>query len=386
MSEIICYICENETASGDSFKCGGVCNRRMHAKCVGVNKTVLKAYMEMDNLFYMCDMCINGSMKAINNKLDKIMSVITIYDERVSRNEKDMAELKESISELKLKVCVNNNKDEVTDPLIDVNKQCSSLKKLSYADKVKQNDPVVLVVPKQDQTAQVTQKAVMELMDPMEIPIENMRNAAKGTIVLEGRNRNDLDIIQKYAAEKLGTTYDVKLSELRKPKIVISGMNEKLSEVEIITKIKRQNKSMENAELRVVTIFGKSTFSAVVEIDCDAFNTIMSNERKKLNIGWSSCIVKEYVNVLSCYKCQGFSHKAKDCKKERACKKCAGKHDISECKSKVFKCTNCIQANTRLNLNLRTNHIACSKSCKVMERRMNFSRKRVQYNACEANI
>lgn len=42
-SEIDCYVCNNETAMGDSFKCEGACGRRMHAKCVGVNKTVLKS-------------------------------------------------------------------------------------------------------------------------------------------------------------------------------------------------------------------------------------------------------------------------------------------------------------------------------------------------------
>lgn len=223
----------------------------------------------------------------------------------------------------------------------------------------------------------------MELMDPTEIPIENMRNATKGTIVLEGRNRDDLNVIQKYAAEKLGNKYDVKLSELRKPKIIISGMNEKLSDDDIVTKIKRQNKPMEDAEMSVVSVFGKSTFSAVIEIDCESFNKIMSSERKKLNVGWSSCIVKEYVSVLSCYKCQGFNHKASDCKNERACKKCSGKHDVSQCKSKVMKCTNCVQANKKLNLNLKTNHVASSKGCKVMERKVNFNKKRVQYKECD---
>lgn len=378
MSEIICYICENETQAGDSLKCGGMCNRRMHAKCVSINKHALKAYMELDNLFYMCDTCINGSLKAINNKLDKIMIVITIYDERVKRNEKDMTELKESVAELKL--CVNKN-DDVTDSLINVNKQCNPLKKLSYADKLKQNEPVVVVVPRQQQTTQLTQKAVMDSMDPTEIPIEKMRNAANGTIILEGRNKDDLDIIHKYAAEKLGTTYDVKLSEMRKPMIVINGMNEKLTGEEIVSKIKKQNKSMENAEFRVVSIYGKKTFSAVIEMNGDDFIKIMSNERRKLNVGWSCCQVKEYVNLLTCYKCQGFHHKAKDCKAERACKKCSGSHDISKCESKATMCINCVQVNKKLNLNLKTNHIAGSKACKVMERKVNLSKKKVQYNS-----
>lgn len=318
-------------------------------------------------------------MKAINTKLDKIMSVITIYDERVTRYENDMTELKDSVSELR--VCVNKKSDIMNDALTKINKQYTPDDKIKYADCVKQNDPVILVVPKRDQAAQVTQKEVMELMDPTEIPVENIRNAAKGTVVLEGRNKEDLDIIHRYATEKLGTTYEVKFSEMRKPKIIVSGMCEKITKEEIVTKIKRQNSSMENAELKVVSIFGKNNFSSVIEMDSDSFNKLMTSERKKLNIGWSSCVVKEHIDVLTCYKCQGFHHKATNCTQQRACKKCAGEHDVRECKSNAIKCINCSKANQRLNLNLTTNHIAGSDSCIVMQRKVNASKKRVQYNA-----
>lgn len=32
-----------------------------------------------------------------------------------------------------------------------------------------------------------------------------MRNASKGTVVLEGRSKEDVNIIHKYAAEQMGT-------------------------------------------------------------------------------------------------------------------------------------------------------------------------------------
>lgn len=69
----------------------------------------------------------------------------------------------------------------------------------TYADKVKCNDPVVLVVPKQNQTSLETRKYVMQTLDPTKIPIGNLRNAAKCTVVLEGnsrRNRNRLEKLQ----------------------------------------------------------------------------------------------------------------------------------------------------------------------------------------------
>lgn len=379
MSDIDCYICKSETALGDSFKCEGSCARRMHARCVGMNKTAYKAYIDLDNLFYMCESC--GSIKAINAKLDKIMNLIAIYDERVSRYEMNMIELKESLRDLKL--CVNNKNESVTDALNVMNKQCAPTKKSSYADKVRCNEPVILVVPKQTQSTEATQKAVKELMDPSEFPVDNMRNAGKGTVVLEGRSKTDLDIIQKYAAEKLGETYEVKLSELKKPKILISGMTEKLSNEEITSKLKAQNTILQDASFRVVSTFGKNTFSAVIEIDTKEFNEIMSSDRKKLNIGWSCCSVKEYVDLMICYKCQGFHHKAKECTRKVACKKCSGEHNLSECKSKVIKCTNCFNANEKLNLKLNVNHMAGAETCKVTQRHMNIRRKRVQYNVPE---
>lgn len=198
-------------------------------------------------------------MKAFNTKLDKIMSFITIYDERVTRYETNMSELKESVGELK--ASVKNKNDTVTDALSKINKQqCTPKENSSYADKVKQNEPVILVVSKQNQTAQVTQKAIMDLMDPSEIPVENMRNTAKSTVVLEGRSKEDLEVIQKYATEKMGAAYEVKLSEMKKPKILISGISEKLTNDENIIKLKRQNKLIQDADLRVVSTFGKNIY------------------------------------------------------------------------------------------------------------------------------
>lgn len=106
----------------------------------------------------------------------------------------------------------------------------------------------------------------------------------------------------------------------------------------------------------------------------------MSDDRKKLNVGWSCCSIKEYVDLLVCYKCQGYHHKASECTKKVACRKCSGEHLMSECKSKFTKCTNCFSANETLKLKLNFNHMAGSSKCKVMERQVNIRRKRVQYS------
>ncbi len=61
--------------------------------------------------------------------------------------------------------------------------------------------------------------------------------------------------------------------------------------------------------------------------------------------------------VTQCYKCQGFNHIAKDCKKEQKCVRCAGSHKSTECpdknkKSLKLKCSNC-----------DGDHVASSREC-----------------------
>ena len=62
-------------------------------------------------------------------------------------------------------------------------------------------------------------------------------------------------------------------------------------------------------------------------------------------------------SVTQCYKCQGFNHVAKDCKKDQKCVRCAGPHKSTECPDKnketlTVKCSNC-----------NGNHVAASKEC-----------------------
>ena len=65
--------------------------------------------------------------------------------------------------------------------------------------------------------------------------------------------------------------------------------------------------------------------------------------------------------MTQCYKCQGFIHIAKDCKKAQKCVRCAGSHKSSECPDKdknslKLKCSNC-----------DGEHVASSKECPKFE-------------------
>lgn len=159
-----CYICEDDTTPSDSIKCEGVCDKSMHAKCVGMTKAALKAYNDMDSMYYICDKCVSNSMMAINKKLDSVMSIFHIYDERVTRYEKDMKELLTNVCDLKsmlgnnnLKLLVNNNDTmiETINPTVvrDHEKQLSKVNKKEQKTKT---DTVVLIKPKNNQNCHKT--------------------------------------------------------------------------------------------------------------------------------------------------------------------------------------------------------------------------------------
>ncbi|XP_023244860.1 uncharacterized protein LOC111642714 [Centruroides sculpturatus] len=72
----------------------------------------------------------------------------------------------------------------------------------------------------------------------------------------------------------------------------------------------------------------------------------LMTKQKKLYIDWVRCNVKEYFNIVQCYRCCKYGHYAKECSSERAyCNHCGGDHRYSECKNKSTSpsCINCIR-------------------------------------------
>lgn len=94
---------------------------------------------------------------------------------------------------------------------------------------------------------------------------------------------------------------------------------------------------------------------------------------KSLYIGMSRCRVKEYVDVVRCFKCQHFGHKASKCQaKVDTCGRCAVQgHRAKDCQSALVKCANC-------GLRFQSGHKDCSalvKATFMVARRTDFGKK-----------
>jgi len=51
----------------------------------------------------------------------------------------------------------------------------------------------------------------------------------------------------------------------------------------------------------------------IAEVDVKTHDVML--EEEKVKIGWNICRVINYIGILRCFKCCGYYHFAKDCKK-----------------------------------------------------------------------
>lgn len=99
---------------------------------------------------------------------------------------------------------------------------------------------------------------------------------------------------------------------------------------------------------------------------------------QRLNIGWERCRIFDGTYIMQCFNCQGYNHKANECRSETICFKCHCNHKSKECtKEIVKKCINCNKENKRLNLSLDENHETISKECPVYINKLNLKKKRL---------
>lgn len=91
------------------------------------------------------------------------------------------------------------------------------------------------------------------------------------------------------------------------------------------------------------------------------------------------CPVREIIDVLRCFNCNGYHHSAKNCELPISCPKCSENHTFELCKSENLRCINCVKSNEKLKKNLKTNHSAMDSSCPVYQRFANVRRNQTDY-------
>lgn len=268
----------------------------------------------------------------------------------------------------------------------------------TYSEAVKENkgEKVIIIKPKVQQDSEATKKTIKENVNikSMSVGVTKLKKGSRGTVILGCETKAEMETLRTAVQEKMGENFNVMESARIKPKIKIVNTGGEELEMEddaLVDTIKIQNglEEKEGRELKIVKKItkgrdqshsrgGQIDGSVILEVDEKTNEDVIS--RGKLNVGWRKCPVYSHVNVKRCFRCWGYYHIAKNCTREEACTKCAGKHNTRECTSTQSKCINCVYINQSLNLNINVEHSALDRECPTYKRALQEEKKRAGWD------
>ena len=231
---------------------------------------------------------------------------------------------------------------------------------------IKKQAPII-VKPKVKQTGSASRLDLTKKVDPSSLKFSNVQIRQNGDIFISADNEKEREKIRKELNNKIGEAYDIKTPEILLPRVMVSGMSEKMDETKFLDAVKKQNVDLGINILKLVRLFEvkkneRSYFNAIIEVNAEAFPKIINTG--KMNIGWERCRVFDGTRVLCCFKCKGYNHRAVNCTEKEVCLNCLNEHRTDSCNlAPIKKCINCIRSNKKLNLSLNVNHDTMDKSC-----------------------
>lgn len=238
----------------------------------------------------------------------------------------------------------------------------------------------LIVRPTHFQTSDKTKTDLRNKVN-VSVPISGVRNAANGGVIIACKNSDEIQALQREAADNLGTDYEVRLLEKYNPKILIVGMSTLIDKTSLSEKLKYQNSFLKNSTISVIKVQQSTKskcFNAVVELDNQSYKKAL--QLKKLFVDWERCFVYDNVYVVQCFKCCGYNHKTGICKNVQSCSKCAQQHLFKDCSNDFTRCINCKTANEKFKMNLDVNHPAWDKKCSVYLRKIQLEKRKINYN------
>lgn len=292
-------------------------------------------------------------------------------DENAKILDTDMKEVKAGLSSIR----------DLLEDKTNFRRQQTALR--SYSNAV--SGEVVIIQPKGVQTNQKTKSVIQKEIDPnsIEVGIAGVKNLKNGAVAIACNNAEDMKKFKEVANTTLGADYDIKVPEKRIPMIKIVGLEREYDEEELKISIVRQNDGIaDKIQLFKLVVVKKmlNKYMALVKINSELFKDLMERRGSRVNVGWSRCQVYEYFDVIRCYKCGKYSHKAKDCRDKKVCLRCGEEgHEIKSCGGNA-KCLNCVASNGKYKLNLDVNHSVFCHECPSLKRVHDVISKRTNYS------
>lgn len=373
-------------------------------------------HIEKGRLVWKCKKCLASRKSIVFARRDSSSSEITtdqVSDESLdTKSQLDIIkssqdEIKASVDELRKLIMniidkfetVTNSLDhlkEIDTKITNLNNNISNIEKNAIPTTIAQHDeikshkirysdviknPVLIIKPKntQQNSETTTSQIKQSIEDPSAFNVKGIRTVNNGSVVVSCENEDSIERMRTEISSKLGDDYNVTIPMKRLMQLKIFGLSSSYSKEELAAKIQLQNKTFTtDSKLKVVYMKDNQTGgNAIIETDESTHNALLSIGR--LYIGWDSCRVYEYGNVLRCYKCQAFHHTAHNCRNGDRCGRCGENHKSSDCKSEMKKCINCSIFKEQSNLDIQDDHYAWDHNCSVYKHKTEVERKRLDY-------
>lgn len=342
-----CSICTYSiTTKKPSISCSGQCKKLFHLTCVGAPADLLSFMKDIPGLSWKCETCRelqnlfdeHNLQDAIDNKLQDFLKDL---DELFLNVKSDfLGKIDRKMSEFTLPAVTSN---------ININKP-------SYSSVLLNNtQPAVVVKPKTTQENKKTKADILQNFNPAysEININKIKHIKDGGILLSCETSEEIVKFKKIAEDKLSDNYDVHEVKGIHPRVRIVGLSEKLSDDAILKLVVKQNRELfsDNTECKIIkcwpTKHNNDLFQVTLQLDISTYKKVIINGY--ILIGLDLCKVYDGIDILRCFKCNGFNHSQNNCKNDVSCPKCGDKHEKNSCQAVKAKCINCFKLRGKTN-------------------------------------
>lgn len=185
-----------------------------------------------------------------------------------------------------------------------------------------------------------------------------------GQLVLKVKSKQEsVNLVKKM--EALGEKVKITAPQRRRSRLLLLSVDPDIDEAMVLDSVKEVMVSEgidRDREVDVVrkinTRFGKVNW--VLDVDMEVFRTLLG--RKRICMDFNRYRIVEFLQIMRCFKCQGYGHMSSRCQGDQKCSKCAGDHRLSECTVDTELCVNCVKNE---DVDTNTGHRADSPDCPV---------------------
>lgn len=352
------------------IQCDGTCGDSYHHNCVGVSEDECKLISGRKGFLFLCETCrvrcdvdLKDRGSQFDKKIEKVkkdlQESLGVTIERLFADRCGSASGLESsalMTELRLLRDENGelrSQIERLSALLADNRVCLTAATTpstpSYAEKAASNKTAgkIIIKPKDvTQSSTITKTEIMKGVDTLGTGtiVTAARTIGSGGLVLDCQNSR---VFREVAVDKLSEKYDITEAKKLHPRIRVVGMSSDVDESLVIPYLVKANPTIFESESSCNVIKYSPTkknigvFQATIQLDVVSFKRAMA--ARHVLVGLDRCGVFNAIDVIRCYRCNGYNHLSSSCRESQSCPRCGEPHRVEDCKSEALKCSNCVR-------------------------------------------